>query len=80
MLDNFCHLTTPMESVLWAKLRGRKCGGFKFRRQTPIGPFIVDFVCFEAKVIIEIDGYTHDTSMCYDSARTEWFEENAYKG
>ena len=50
---------TDAERRVWSRLRGRQLGGYKFRRQAPIGPYIVDFVCFEAKLIIELDGGQH---------------------
>lgn len=50
---------TPGEKVLWKKIRERRFHGFKFRRQVPIGPYIVDFLCTEKKLIVEIDGDSH---------------------
>jgi adenine-specific DNA-methyltransferase len=50
---------TDVERRLWYALRNRRFAGFKFRRQQPIGPFVVDFVCFEAKLVIELDGSQH---------------------
>lgn len=50
---------TPGEKVLWKKLRAKRFHGFKFRRQVPLGPYIVDFLCTEKKLIIEIDGDSH---------------------
>ena len=47
---------TDTEQVLWQHLRAKNFGGLKFKRQQPIGPYIVDFVCFEKKTIIELDG------------------------
>ena len=54
---------TPQEMRVWQVLRGSRLRGFKFRRQVPIGEFIVDFVCFEQKLIIEIDGGQHADNM-----------------
>jgi very-short-patch-repair endonuclease len=51
--------TTPAESKLWSKLRNRQLGGFKFTRQEPIGPYYVDFVCRERRLIVELDGGQH---------------------
>ena len=51
---------TPAERVLWQKLRNKQLNGVKFRRQQPIGNYIVDFVSFEKKLIIEIDGGQHN--------------------
>lgn len=50
---------TPGEKVLWKKIRRKKFHGLKFRRQVPIGPYVVDFLCVEKKLIIEIDGDSH---------------------
>jgi very-short-patch-repair endonuclease len=65
---------TPAEQAVWRFLSNRQAGGFKFRRQHPIGRFIVDFYCPEAKLIIEIDGDSHADQVDYDQARTEWLE------
>jgi very-short-patch-repair endonuclease len=51
---------TPAESKLWQALRSRKLGGLKFRRQHPVGPFILDFCCPACKLIVELDGAAHD--------------------
>ncbi len=53
---------TDAECRLWSMLRGRQIGNAKFRRQQPIGPFIVDFVCLEHRLIIEADGSQHGES------------------
>jgi adenine-specific DNA-methyltransferase len=53
---------TDVERKLWFALRGRRFHGFKFRRQQPIGPYVVDFVSFEAKLVIELDGGQHGLS------------------
>lgn len=50
---------TPGEKVLWRRIRERRFHGFKFRRQVPIGPYIVDFLCVEKNLIVEIDGDCH---------------------
>jgi very-short-patch-repair endonuclease len=59
---------TIAEARLWAKLRGGRLGGLKFRRQVPIGNAIADFVCYERKLIIELDGFQHDQN-AYDRKR-----------
>jgi len=51
---------TPEEEILWRLLRNRRCRGLKFRRQVNIGPYIVDFLCKEHRVIIEVDGGIHN--------------------
>ena len=51
--------STMAEKKLWSLLRKRQLKGLKFRRQTPLGNYVVDFICFEAKIIIELDGRDH---------------------
>jgi very-short-patch-repair endonuclease len=70
---------TPPEALLWAKLRNRQCGGFKFRRQVVMGRFIADFECAEAKLIVELDGMSHENTVDYDAARTEWLQQLGYR-
>ena len=53
------HNMTRAEKLLWGQLRNRKMNGFRFRRQHPINEFIVDFFCYEAKLVIELDGDVH---------------------
>lgn len=53
---------TPAEKALWEKLRNRKLAGFRFRRQHPIHIVVVDFFCYDALLVIEVDGEVHDTS------------------
>jgi len=72
------HLTET-ELRLWGKLKRRQLAGMKFRRQQPIGPFIVDFVCFERRVIIEVDGGQHAEVVAYDVNRTRWLETQGYR-
>jgi len=54
------HSMSKAERLLWAQLRNRKIDGFRFRRQLPIGDFIVDFFCYDKKVAIEVDGGVHN--------------------
>ena len=61
---------TPAEATLWRALRGKGAGGWKFRRQQGIGPFILDFYCPELRLCIELDGSVHDYSYEYDQRRT----------
>jgi very-short-patch-repair endonuclease len=61
---------TDVERALWWRLRNRKLGGLKFRRQRPEGPYIADFVCREAKLIVEVDGAQHRGSIA-DRLRTQ---------
>lgn len=57
---------TPAEEIPWALLRGRKLLGLKFRRQQQLGPFIADFYCHEARLVIEVDGGIHATRVQAD--------------
>jgi very-short-patch-repair endonuclease len=67
------------ERVLWQILRNRQLAGWKFRRQHPIGPFIVDFVCIEKKLVVEVDGGQHATSLQEDTKRTRYLENKGYR-
>jgi very-short-patch-repair endonuclease len=62
------------ERVLWKYLRDRRLGGLKFRRQHPIGPFVADFYCHDAKLVVEIDSGFHLGRQEEDARRTEWLE------
>jgi very-short-patch-repair endonuclease len=69
---------TDAERKLWFALRDRRFAGFKFRRQVPTGPFIADFVCFEARLVIEVDGGQHADSI-QDQRRDRWFAANKFR-
>jgi very-short-patch-repair endonuclease len=66
---------TDAEKRLWAVLRGHRLDRLSFRRQVPIGPYIADFVCHDAKVVVEVDGATHgtDEEIDRDRRRDAWF-------
>ena len=64
----------PAENRLWQRLRNRQLGGYRFRRQQPIGQYILDFVCSEVKLVIEIDGGQHANQTAYDEARTQYLQ------
>jgi very-short-patch-repair endonuclease len=70
---------TPAERRLWTHLRARGLGGFKFKRQEWIGPFIADFYCWEAKLIVEVDGTQHADSEEYDCARTIYLKREGFR-
>ena len=70
---------TEAERRLWEKLKRRQIAAVRFRRQQPIGPFIVDFVCFERQVIVEVDGGQHAEQVSYDKQRTCWLETQGYR-
>ena len=63
---------------LWYRLRSREIGGFKFVRQEAIGCYVVDFICRERQLIVEIDGGQHATSES-DQARTKWLTDRGYR-
>ena len=65
---------TLVERKLWSRLRAAQLGGFSFRRQHPIGPFIADFYCAPLKLVIELDGDQHAERRGYDAARTRFLE------
>ncbi|MBI2806468.1 MAG: endonuclease domain-containing protein [Planctomycetes bacterium] len=69
---------TDEERLLWRELRFRQLSR-KFRRQAPIGNYIVDFVCFEVKLIIELDGSQHAGQVEDDSRRTEWLQTQGFR-
>jgi len=69
---------TNAEAVMWAALRGARLQGFKFKRQQPIGPYIVDFVCFEYGLIIEIDGGHHAEDVSADQHRSNWLQSQGF--
>ena len=69
---------TEAERRLWNMLRDRRFSAFKFRRQVPIGGFIADFVCYDARLIIEADGGQHCESAA-DARRTAWLESQCFR-
>ena len=73
--------STPQEQKMWQLLRNHRYKGLEFRRQQPIGPYIVDFVCREKWLIIELDGGQHneDENIVYDDERTKYLESKGFK-
>ncbi|SHL71758.1 endonuclease domain-containing protein [Roseibium suaedae] len=69
---------TDAERRLWHHLRNRNLNGWKFRRQVPIGLFVADFMCKEARLIVEIDGSQHADDLARDGARTAHLNELGY--
>jgi very-short-patch-repair endonuclease len=69
---------TDAETRLWYFLRAHRFGGFKFKRQAPIGPYIVDFICFEHRLIVEVDGGQHAENGS-DQRRDSWLGSEGYK-
>ena len=68
---------TDVERKLWLAVRDRRLGGFKFRRQATIGLFIVDFLCAESRLIVELDGGQHSEQA--DARRTAFLEKQGYR-
>ncbi len=70
----FRRALTGAEVGLWTRLKGRKLGGFHFRRQHPIAPYILDFYCSQARLAIEVDGDSHfaEGAQAYDARRDAW--------
>jgi very-short-patch-repair endonuclease len=73
--------TTPHERILWRALKELPVDGTHFRRQAPIGPYVVDFFCPAIRLILELDGGHHneDTTAERDSERQAWLEQQGYK-
>lgn len=70
--------STDAEKKLWHALRNRRLGGYKFRRQHSIGPYVVDFVCIAAKLIVEVDGGQHATQKNDDDLRTGFLNDKGF--
>ncbi|MGB6041563.1 MAG: endonuclease domain-containing protein [Pirellulales bacterium] len=71
--------STKPEQLMWAALRNRRLGGLKFRRQYSIGVYIVDFVCVEKKLVIEIDGAYHEDVEDEDARRQRYLESEGFQ-
>jgi very-short-patch-repair endonuclease len=73
--------TTPHERILWRALKDLPVEGTHFRRQAPIGPYVVDFFCPAAHLIIELDGghHTEDKPAKHDRERQLWLEQEGYR-
>lgn len=69
---------TDAEQLLWRRLRKRQLNGHRFRRQHPVGRYIVDFVSLESKLIVELDGSQHQEQQQYDIQRDEWLQPQGY--
>lgn len=70
---------TEAEKLLWGKLRSGRLGEAKFRRQVWIGPYIADFYCHAAKLVVEIDGSHHNDQVEYDSVRSQFLSERGLR-
>jgi len=70
---------TDAERKIWQQLRSRNLNGAKFRRQYPVGPYVIDFICINEKLIIELDGSQHLQQRTYDAQRTAFLEQAGYR-
>jgi len=70
---------TPAEDELWEALRGRRLDGLRFRRQHPVGRFVLDFYCPIHKLVVEVDGDVHDSQQDHDAERTAVIEAHGYR-
>ena len=75
------HADVPAEDRLWSHLRDRRLQSFKFVRQVPIGSYIVDFLCREVRLVVEVDGATHseDHEIAYDQRRESYLKAQGYR-
>jgi very-short-patch-repair endonuclease len=71
--------SAPAEQILWQHLRGRRLDGVKFRRQVPVGPYVVDFVCHETKLVVELDGASHEERVEHDAERTAYLGQQGLR-
>ncbi len=70
---------TAAEQLLWHQPRRKRVGNRRIRRQYRLGPYIVDFVCLSARLIIEVDGPSHDLTFAADERRTLWQENQGFR-
>lgn len=72
---------TDAERVLWSMLRRKQLDRFRFRRQAPIGPYFADFLCLEARLIVEVDGAHHfqEENLWRDYSRAKWLESEGFR-
>jgi very-short-patch-repair endonuclease len=70
---------TNAEARLWNVLRAQRLGGWKWKRQVPFGPFILDFLCREARLVVEVDGSQHAEDIAYDQRRTAYLRKSGLR-
>jgi very-short-patch-repair endonuclease len=70
---------TDAERRLWYYLRAGRLHGFTFRRQVPLGSYVVDFLCEQARLVVELDGGQHAERVEYDASRTQWLNARGYR-
>jgi very-short-patch-repair endonuclease len=71
--------STAAETLLWHQLRRKRVGNLRFRRQYRLGRYVVDFVCLTGRLIIEVDGDSHDLTYENDQHRTKWLEGQGFR-
>ena len=71
--------STDAERLLWRHLRSRRFVGFKFRRQEPVGAYVPDFMCYECRLIVELDGGQHADQRAYDERRDAWLAGQGFR-
>jgi len=68
---------TETERRVWSRLRNRQVAGYKFRRQVPVGPYFIDFLCVSERLVVEVDGTGHEAES--DDRKTRWLEAKGYR-
>lgn len=76
---NLRRQASPAEIKMWQHLAKSQLNGFKFSRQMPVGLYFADFICRSARLVVEIDGTSHDVRVAYDEARTKLIEAQGYR-
>jgi len=79
LAKNLRKKSTDTENYLWLFLKNRQIEGIKFRRQEPLGRFILDFVSYDRKIVIEVDGGQHNLDKDKDRARDRWLKSQGYE-
>jgi very-short-patch-repair endonuclease len=70
---------TDAEQRLWSRIRRKQLNGHRFRRQVPLGPYVVDFACLESKLVVEVDGGQHALDVARDAERTAWLQAQGFR-
>jgi very-short-patch-repair endonuclease len=70
---------TIAERRLWQKLQAKRCANRRFRRQSRLGSYVVDFVCLSARLIVEVDGESHNHTIDRDHERSRWLESQDFR-
>jgi very-short-patch-repair endonuclease len=71
--------STFPERLLWGRLRNGRCAGLKFRRQQPLGPYVADYFCASARIVVELDGRSHDGQEAQDEDRENYLERQGLR-